>query len=144
MTHQILRGLGRFVCAAAAAAAMPAANAAIIAASSTVQPATTIVALGQANSLVLNWSVTTQFAGTGPPGYQVPFTVTSTGGQFVVGATTLATTNTILSASASTPYFVPATVRLTESLAIPQDVVLRAHRLGASTIAYVRQFNARK
>ena len=113
-------------------------QAAILLAQSNVLPATSLIAIGQANALVLNWSVTSVFVGF--PG-TLPYTLTSTAGQFVAGATVLGTTHTILSASASAVSGVPSTVRFTESILVPQDVAIRANRLGASTITYVRQFN---
>ena len=118
-------------------AAQPA-GAAILTGQSGVLPATSIVALGQPASVVLNWSVTSVFVGF--PG-TLPYTVTSSSGQFVAGATVLGTVNSILSASGSAVSGVPSTVRFTESIAVPPDVTVKASRLGVSTISYVRQFN---
>jgi hypothetical protein len=125
------------LCALGLAAPLPA-RAAILAGQSGVQPAMNIVALGQPASVALNWSVTSVFIGF--PG-TLPYTVTSSSGQFVAGATVLGTVNTILSASGSAVSGVPSTVRLTESIAVPPEVSVKASRLGVSSISYVRQFN---
>jgi hypothetical protein len=66
--------------------------------------------------------------------------VTSPSGQFVAGATVLGTVNTALNVS-GTFSGTPSSVRLSESFVIPADVTVKANRLGATTIAYVRQFN---
>jgi hypothetical protein len=116
----------------------PAANAAILIAQSGVQPATSIVAIGQANSLVLNWSVVSVFVGFAGT---MPYTVTSSSGQFVAAGAVVGTTSTVLSASAAAVSAIPSTVRVTESVTVPPDVAVRANRLGAPTITYVRQFN---
>lgn len=139
-----LSHLGRTLCRLAGAAAcalglaaLPA-RAAILAGQSGVLPATSIVALGQSTSLVLNWSVTSAFIGFGGP---LPYTVTSTSGQFIAGSTVLGTVNSILTISATNNGVSPSTVRFTESVAVPPDISVKANRLGASTISYVRQFN---
>lgn len=120
---------------AIAASLMPlAGHALILAPQSTVQPATTIVPIGQANSIVLNWTVVSLFAGP------TPYTVTSSSGQFVAGGTVLGTVNTVLSVSGAS-LGAPSSVRLSESFVIPADIAVKANRLGATTIAFVRQFN---
>lgn len=111
---------------------------AILAAQSGVQPATSLLAIGQGNSLVLSWTVTSVFVGF--PG-TLPYTVTSTAGQFVAAGTVVGTVNAILTVSAAATAGVPSTVRITESVFVPPDVTVKANRLGATTISYVRQFN---
>jgi len=137
---RMLRRLGRFLCAvlAAAAASGPAAHAAILASQSGVQPSASIVAIGQPQLLVLNWSVVSQFRFIGTT---LPYTVTSSSGEFVAAGTVLGTVNAILSGGASATSLVPSTVRFTESVVVPPDVAVKANRLGAATIAYVRQFS---
>lgn len=103
---------------------------------SSVQPSTSMVALGQTQPLVLHWRVTSLLAATGP------YTVTSSVGSFVGTDTLLGTVHTALSAAGvATAIRTPTTVRLTESLTVPAGVVLRAHQLGASFIRFQRQFN---
>lgn len=111
---------------------------AILAAQSGVQPATSLLAIGQGNSLVLNWTVTSVFIGF--PG-TLPYTVTSTAGQFVAAGTVVGTVNSILTVSAVASPGIPNPVRITESVFVPPDVTVKANRLGATTISYVRQFN---
>jgi len=138
---RVIRTLHRLAGAALCALGLTAplaASAAIIAGQSGVQPATSIIAIGQSASVVLNWSVTSVFVGF--PG-TLPYSVTSSSGQFVAGATVLGTVNTILSASGSAVSGVPSTLRFTESIAVPPDVTVKASRLGVSSISYVRQFN---
>jgi hypothetical protein len=101
-------------------------------------PANSLVAIGQAHSLPLTWSVVELFVGAGP---SAPFTITSTSGQFRVGATVLGTVNTVLTASVVVPNGVPTTVSIPESVMVPPDVTVKANRLGAQTISYVRVFN---
>jgi hypothetical protein len=127
---------GAILAALAIAASLTplAGRALILTPQSTVQPATTIVPIGQANSIALNWTVVSTFAGP------QPYTVTSSSGQFVAGATVLGTVNTVLSVS-GTNSGVPSSVRLPEFFVIPADIAVKANRLGATTIAYVRQFN---
>jgi len=137
VSRTLRRVAGTVLCALGVAAPLTA-SAAIIAGQSGVQPATSIVAIGQANSIVLNWSVTSVFIGF--PG-TLPYTVTSSSGQFVAGATVLGTVNSILSASAAATSGVPSTVRMSESITVPPDVTVRANQLGATSINYVRQFN---
>jgi hypothetical protein len=132
--RRIRRGAVRIAIAAVALLAPLPGQAAIQAAQSTVQPATTIVAIGQANSIVLNWTIVSIFAGPGT------YTVTSLSGQFMSGATVLGTVNTVLSVSGTTSG-PPSSVRLLESLLIPPDILIRANRLGVASITYVRQFN---
>jgi hypothetical protein len=136
MGRTLVRLAGATACALGLAA-LPA-HAAIIAAQSGVLPATSIVALGQPASVVLNWSVTSTFVGFGGP---LPYTVTSSSGQFIAGSTVLGTVNSILSTSTTNSGASPSTVRFTESVAVPPNITVEANRLGASTIAYVRQFN---
>ncbi|MGA8005284.1 MAG: hypothetical protein WCA17_04230, partial [Burkholderiales bacterium] len=100
-------------------------------------PANSLIAIGQAHSLVLNWQVVSLAVGF--PG-TLPYTITSTSGQFRVGATVLGTVNTALSANGSMVSGVPSTVNLAESVIVPPDVTVRANRLGAQTISYVRVF----
>lgn len=112
-------------------------EAAILAAQSTVQPAATVIPIGQASSIVINWTVVNVIVGF-PGG--IPYTVTSTSGQFVAGGTVLGTVNTVLSASGVNTG-VPSSVRMSESFIIPPDVTVKANQLGATSIAFVRQFN---
>lgn len=128
---------GAALCALGLAVPLPS-SAAILAGQSGVLPATSMVAIGQPASVVLNWSVTSVFIGFAGT---IPYTVTSSSGQFVAGATVLGTVNSILSASGSAVGGVPTTVRFTESIAVPPDVTVKANRLGVSSISYVRQFN---
>ncbi|MFZ1910425.1 MAG: hypothetical protein WAU52_15205, partial [Burkholderiales bacterium] len=100
-------------------------------------PANSLIAIGQAHSLVLNWQVVSLAVGF--PG-TLPYTITSTSGQFRVGATVLATVNTVLSANGSMVSGVPSTVSLAESVIVPPSVTVQANRLGAQTISYVRVF----
>lgn len=123
----------------ALAAASPRGHSAILAPQSGVQPATSLLAIGQGNSLVFNWTVTSVFVGFA--GTSLPYTVTSTAGQFVAGGTVVGTVNAILTVSAVATPGVPNTVRITESVFVPPDVTVKANRLGASAISYVRQFN---
>ena len=135
--RRIRRGAILAVLAIAVSLAPFASHALILAPQSTVQPATTIVPIGQANSIVLNWTVVSAIVGF-PVG--TPYTVTSTSGQFVAGATVLGTVNSVLTVTG----FVaagPSSVRLSESFIIPADIAVKANRLGAPTIAFVRQFN---
>lgn len=137
VTRRTRRGAMLAALAIAVSLTPLAGRAGILAAQSTVQPATTIVSIGQANSIVLNWTVVSAFGGV-PVG--TPYTVTSTSGQFVAGATVLGTVNSALTAGG----FVaagPSSVRLSEAFVIPADIAIKANRLGATTIAYVRQFN---
>ena len=133
-TGRTRRGAVLAALAIAASLTPLAGRALILTPQSTVQPATTIVPIGQANSIVLNWTVVSTFAGP------QPYTVTSSSGQFLAGATVLGTVNTVLNVS-GTNSGVPSSVRLPESFVIPADIALKANRLGAATIAYVRQFN---
>jgi hypothetical protein len=100
-------------------------------------PANSLIAIGQAHSLVLNWQVVSLAVGF--PG-TLPYTITSTSGQFRVGGTVLATVNTVLSANGSMVSGVPSTVSLAESVIVPPSVTVQANRLGAQTISYVRVF----
>ncbi len=111
---------------------------AILAAQSGVQPATSLLAIGQGNSLVLSWTVTSVFVGF--PG-TLPYTVTSTAGQFVAAGTVVGSVSSILTVSGSAVAGVPTTLRISESVFVPPDVTVKANRLGATTISYVRQFN---
>ncbi len=113
-------------------------RATILAAQSGVQPATSILAIGQGNSLVLSWTVTSLFVGFSGT---LPYTVTSTAGQFVAAGTVVGSVNSILSVSGVATSAVANTVRITESVFVPPDVTVKANRLGATTISYVRQFN---
>lgn len=122
--------------AVAASLAPLAGRATIVAAQSTVQPLTTIVPIGQANSIALNWTVASRLAL--PAG--TPYTVTSVSGQFVAGATVLGTVNSALTA-VGVATGGTSSVRLSESFVIPADIAIKANRLGATTIAYVRQFD---
>ena len=138
---RVIRTLRRIAGAASCALGLiapPSASAAIVAGQSGVQPATSIVAIGQGSSVVLNWTITSAFVGFGGP---LPYTVTSTSGQFVAGATVLGTVNSILSTSTTNSGVAPSTVRFTESILVPPEISVQANRLGASTISYVRQFN---
>ena len=85
------------LCALGLAVPLPS-SAAILAGQSGVLPATSMVAIGQPASVVLNWSVTSAFVGFGG---SLAYTVTSSSGQFVAGGTVLGTVNSILSASAT-------------------------------------------
>jgi hypothetical protein len=128
---------GAALCALGLAVPLPS-SAAILAGQSGVLPATSMVAIGQPASVVLNWSVTSAFVGFVG---SLAYTVTSSSGQFVAGGTVLGTVNSILSASATNNGVSPSTVRFTESVAVPPDITVKANRLGAGTITYVRQFN---
>jgi len=104
-------------------------------AQSTVQPSTTIVAVGQASSVVLSWSVVSVIAAG-------PYTVTSTAGQFLAGATVLGTVNSTLSGGGNSAGLASfSTVRLTDSFVVPPDVSVKATQLGVASITFVRQFN---
>jgi len=134
MTRTFLRSLA--IALGLSVAVAPTARAAI----SSVQPipSTSLVAIGQAHSLPLNWSVTELiigFAGL------VPVTVTSTSGQFRVGATVLGTVNTVLTMSANIQGNTSVTLSIPESVVVPPDVTVKAQQLGAQTISYVRIFN---
>ncbi|HUJ88127.1 MAG TPA: hypothetical protein VLX30_14860 [Burkholderiales bacterium] len=129
-----LRTLGIALGLAAASVPLPA-RAAITSAEPI--PANSLVAIGQAHSLVLNWQVVSLAVGF--PG-TLPYTITSTSGQFRVGATVLGTVNTTLSANGSMVSGVPSTVTLAESVMVPPDVTLMANRLGSQTVSYVRVF----
>ena len=103
-------------------------------------PANSLVAIGQAHSLPLSWGVVLMYISAGPS-VPVPYTITSTSGQFRSGATVLGTVNNVLTLSGSVPSGVPATVRIPESVMVPPDVTVKANRLGAQTVTYVRIFN---
>ena len=101
-------------------------------------PANSLVAIGQAQSLPLSWGLVVLYFGIAPA---QSYTITSTSGQFRVGATVLGTVNTVLTFSGSVPTAVPTTVRIPESVMVPPDVTVKAHRLGAQSVDYVRVFN---
>jgi hypothetical protein len=101
-------------------------------------PANSLVAIGQPHGLVLTWSASIIEISAGPT---TPFTLTSTSGQFMVGATVIGTVNTVLTLSGSVPTGVPATVRIPETVMVPPDVTVRANRMGAQTVSFVRVFN---
>jgi len=121
----------------AIAAGLPlAARATVSSALSSVQPASSIVALGGTQSVVLHWNVTSLLSATGP------YTVASNGGSFVGADSVLGTVNTGLSGGGvATAIRTPTTVRVSEALTVPAEVTLRAHQLGASFIRFQRQFN---
>jgi len=133
MTRKLLRYLCSTLVAIAAVLPLTA-RAAISYALSSVQPPVSIVALGRTQSVVLHWTVTSTFGASGP------YTVTSTVGRFLGVDTLLGTVNTMVSGSGVNTG-TPSTVRLTESLTVPANVVLRAHQLGATTIIFERQFD---
>jgi hypothetical protein len=126
-----------FCALVAIAAGLPlAARATVSSALSSVQPASSIVALGGTQSVLLRWNVTSLLSATGP------YTVGSNGGSFVGADSVLGTVNTTLSgAGVATAIRTPTTVRVTEALTVPAEVTLRAHQLGASFIRFQRQFN---
>ncbi|MGA7985522.1 MAG: hypothetical protein WCA01_10125 [Burkholderiales bacterium] len=101
-------------------------------------PANSLVAIGQPHGLVLTWAVSVIEISAGPT---AAYTLTSTSGQFMVGATVIGTVNTVLTLSGSVPSGVPATVRIPETVVVPPDVTVRANRMGAQTVSYVRTFN---
>ena len=103
-------------------------------------PANSLIAIGQAHSLPLSWGVVLMYISAGPSA-PVPYTITSTSGEFRVGATVLGTVNNVLTLSGSVPSGAPATVRIPESVMVPPDVTVKANRLGAQTVTYVRIFN---
>jgi hypothetical protein len=107
----------------------------IVAGQSGVQPSTSVVAIAQANSIILNWTLVSTFASP------LSYSVTSISGQFMAGATLLGSSNKILSASGTNNGVAPSTIRITESVPIPADIAVKANRLGASAISYVRQFD---
>jgi len=102
-------------------------------------PGNSLVAIGQAHSLPLTWSLVLLYVGAGPS-VPVPFTITSTSGEFRVGATVLGTVNNVLTLSGTVPMGVPTTVRIPESVMVPPDVTVKANRLGSQTVSYVRVF----
>jgi hypothetical protein len=101
-------------------------------------PANSLVAIGQPHGLVLSWSASVIEISAGPT---FGYTLTSTSGQFVVGATVLGTVNTVLTVSGVAPSGFPATVRLPETVVVPPDVTVKANRMGSQTVSYVRVFN---
>jgi hypothetical protein len=102
-------------------------------------PSTSLIAIGQPHSLPLNWSVTESIVGAF--GGMVPVTITSTSGQFRVGATVLGTVNTVLTLSTNIPTGTPVALSIPESVMVPPDVTVKANQMGAQTVAYVRVFN---
>lgn len=107
-------------------------------------PSTSLIAIGQAHSLPLNWSlalVVNCFGGCVSVPPTLPFTLTSTSGQFRVGATVLGTVNKVLTLSGTAATGVTNTVNVPESVFVPPDITVKAQQLGAQTISYVRVFN---
>jgi len=126
-----------FCALVAIAAGLPvAARATVSYALSSVHPASSIVAVGRTQSVVLHWNVTSLFPAAGS------YSVSSNGGSFLGADSLLGTVHTTLGGSGvATAPGAPATVRLTEALTVPADVVLRAHQRGARFIRFQRQFN---
>ena len=126
-----------FCALVAIAAGLPlAARATVSYALSSVQPASSIVAIGRTQSVVLHWNVTSLFSAAGS------YSVSSNGGSFLGADSLLGTVNTTLSGSGvATAIRTPTTVRVTEALTVPAQVLLRAHQLGASFIRFQRQFD---
>jgi hypothetical protein len=139
MTRTFLRSLA--VALGLSVAAAPAARAVI----NSVQPvpSTSLVAIGQAHSLPLSWALSiTEGTLVGVNFFPRTFySLTSTSGQFRVGATVLGTVNTVLTLNGSVPTGATTTVNIPESVVVPPDVTVRANQMGAQTISYVRVFN---
>ena len=137
MTRKLLRHL----CTAllTLAAAQPLTGQAVVSYElSSVQPAVSIVALGHTQSIVLHWNVANNLFGAAA--VPVPYTVTSTSGQFLGADTLLGTVYTTVSGSGVNSG-TTTTVHLTETLTVPAAVILKAHQRGATYITFQRQFD---
>jgi len=111
---------------------------AISVAGSSVQPASITIPLGQPTTITVTWVVNS----SPPPG--LTYNVSSSFGQFLaVGKAIppLATVNTVLNSAVNTQVGVPGTAIITETVAVPAEVSVRANKAGAYSIIYVRTFS---
>ncbi len=92
-------------------------------------PASENVAIARSTSIPVNWSVTTNSAGS--------VTLTSSQGVFrTIGGTVLGTVSQPLSRTVSGP----TTATIQEAVLVPADIVVRASREGNDRILYQRSF----
>ncbi len=105
-----------------------------------VQPASITIPLAQPTTITVTWLVNSS------PVPASTYTVSSALGQFLAvgkGNTPLATVNTVLSSVVNVPagFAGTGTAIITETVAVPAEVSVRAQRLGAYSVVYARSFS---
>lgn len=113
---------------------------AISVAGSSVQPASITIPLGQPTTITVTWVVNST------PAPASAYSVTSQSGQFLApgkGNALLATVNTVLASAVNLPvgFTGSGTAIITETVAVPAEVSVRANKLGANQIVYSRSFS---